>query len=47
MPVTVYARDPLLRECRDYGGPTMPLEQAQKELSQEEGVDKDEHLPIF
>lgn len=34
MPVAVYVRDPLLRVQRDYGDPTMPLEQVQKELAQ-------------
>lgn len=32
-----YARDPLLWVRSDYGGPTMPLDQALKELAPERG----------
>lgn len=34
MLVTVIERDPILRVRRDYGGPTMSLNQAMKELAQ-------------
>lgn len=47
MPMAVYVRDPLLRVRRDYRDPTTPLEQVQKELAQEEGANKEEHLTIF
>lgn len=42
--VAVYARDLLLRVRKDYGAPTMPLEQAQQELVQEGEEEEEEHL---
>lgn len=51
MPLAVYVRDQLLRARNDYGGPTMSLEQALKELAQrgevEGEVEEEEHLSIF
>lgn len=47
MPVAVYARDPLLRVWREYGGPTMSPKQAFKELARRgEAKDKEEQLSI-
>lgn len=37
---------PLMHIRRDYGGLTMPLEQAQRELIQEEEAKEEEHMSI-
>lgn len=42
--VPIWAKDPMIK--RNYGGPTMPLEQAQKELLQEDEIEEEEHLLI-
>lgn len=47
MPVTVYARDRLMRVRRDYGGPTISFHQAMKKLGQKGEVEEEEEqLPI-
>lgn len=47
MPVEIYTMGPLLREWKDYGGPTMSLEQALKELAQRgEAKEEEEDLSI-
>lgn len=47
MPVAIYASDLLLRVQKGYGYPTMPLEQAQKELAQRGEVEEEEATPDF
>lgn len=45
MSVTVFVGDPLLRERKDYGGPTISLEQAQKKLAHREEAEDEEEQP--
>lgn len=42
----IWAKDPLMRIKRNYGGPIVPLEQAQQELFKEDEIEEEEHLSI-